>query len=250
VAKKSQKKTARKKTTSSASPKKKTRKKAVSPSRAKSSGSKKSTGSASAKKTAKKAAKKTTKKAAASKKTASAKKQSSAPAARKNKAGLSKAQLKSFREALIEKRKDLLGDMYGSDTDTRFADGGQGERANLPTHPADAGTDSYEQEFTLGLLESERILLDEIQQALERIENGTFGICMGTGEPIGLPRLKARPWAKYCIDYARKIEKGLVRRDEDDIDPFADENDDEDEDDLEGEDIDSADDESDEDDED
>ena len=81
----------------------------------------------------------------------------------------------------------------------------------MPTHPADIGTDNYEQEFSLGLLESERALLAEIDEALERIDKGTYGVCLGTGEPIGKPRLHARPWAKYCIEYARLIEKGLAR---------------------------------------
>ena len=80
----------------------------------------------------------------------------------------------------------------------------------MPTHPADIGTDNYEQEFTLGLLESERSLLLEIEEALERIDKGIFGICLGTGQPIRLARLRARPWAKYSIEYARQIEQGLV----------------------------------------
>ena len=80
----------------------------------------------------------------------------------------------------------------------------------MPTHLADLGTDNYEQEFTLGLLESEGILLKEIDEALERIERGTYGTCLGTDKPIGKARLRARPWAKYCIDYARMVEQGLI----------------------------------------
>ncbi|MHC4295531.1 MAG: TraR/DksA family transcriptional regulator [Planctomycetota bacterium] len=118
---------------------------------------------------------------------------------------------------LLQKRRDLLGDMSGIEAVAlrRNRQDGSGDLSNLPTHMADVGSDNYEQEFTLGLLESERALLDEIDEALQRIENKTFGICLGTGEPIGKARLRARPWAKFCIDYARKLEKGLVRRDED-----------------------------------
>ena len=83
--------------------------------------------------------------------------------------------------------------------------------SHVPTHPADVGTDNYEQEFTLGLVESERLLLEEIDQSLRRIDEGTYGICIGTGNAINKARLKARPWAKHCIDYARLVEKGLVR---------------------------------------
>ena len=55
---------------------------------------------------------------------------------------------------------------------------------------ADMGTDNYEQEFTLGLVEKDRNLLREINSALAKIQNGTFGICEGTGKPIGKPRAR------------------------------------------------------------
>jgi RNA polymerase-binding protein DksA len=124
---------------------------------------------------------------------------------------------------LIEKRRELIGDMNGIEADALGKDrqDDRPEAFNMPTHPADVGTDNYEQEFTLGLLESERILLQEINDALERIERKTFGICLGTGDPIGLPRLRARPWSKYCIEYQRQLEKGLVRPVEDEDDEHA-----------------------------
>ena len=59
-------------------------------------------------------------------------------------------------------------------------------------------------------MDSERKLLDEIHKALERIEDGIYGICEGTGKPIPKARLKAQPWARYCVEYARMIEQGLV----------------------------------------
>jgi len=77
---------------------------------------------------------------------------------------------------------------------------------------ADVGTDNYEQEFTLGLLESERQLLREIDEAINRLAEGTYGICMGTGQTISKARLRAKPWAKFCIEYARKLEQGLIRQ--------------------------------------
>ena len=80
----------------------------------------------------------------------------------------------------------------------------------MPIHMADLGTDNYEQEFALGLMDSERKLLREIDDALQRIEEGTYGICEATGEPIATNRLKAKPWARYCVEYARKLEQGLV----------------------------------------
>jgi RNA polymerase-binding protein DksA len=131
----------------------------------------------------------------------------------KLKCPLSKSEVAEFRKLLLEKRRAILGDMSGIESEALRTNRqeGSGDLSNMPTHPADIGTDNFEQEFTLGLLESERTMLKEINEALERISSGTYGVCLGTGKPIGLARLRARPWAKYCIEYARLMEKGLVR---------------------------------------
>lgn len=148
---------------------------------------------------------------AAAKKPAAKKK-----AVRPAKGVLSKSELKEFRRLLLEKRANIVGDMNEAENESlrTSRQEGTGDLSNLPTHPADVGTDNYEQEFTLDLLESERVLLAEIDEALERIEAGTFGICIGTHKPINKPRLRARPWAKYCIEYARLVEQGLVNPDQ------------------------------------
>lgn len=85
--------------------------------------------------------------------------------------------------------------------------GGGTNLSNLPVHMADVGTDNYEQEFTLGLVEKDRNLLREINHALAKIQDGTYGICEATGKPIGKPRLEAQPWARYSIEHARELEK-------------------------------------------
>jgi DnaK suppressor protein len=133
---------------------------------------------------------------------------------RLKKSPFGKAELKEFRQMLLDKRKSLLGDMTRMETEALRTNRqeGTGDLSKIPTHDADVGTDNFEQEFTLGLLESERTLLMEINEALERIEKGTYGICLGTGLAIGKARLKAIPWTKYCIEYSRMLEKGLVRR--------------------------------------
>ena len=83
-----------------------------------------------------------------------------------------------------------------------------GDLSSMPIHMADLGTDNYEQEFALGLMDSERKLLREIDDALQRIEQKTYGICEGTGKPIPKARLKAQPWARHCVQYARMLEQG------------------------------------------
>lgn len=143
-----------------------------------------------------------------------------APAAPKGpvltKSPLSKSELKEFRQMLLDKRRSLIGDMNGMESEALRTNRQEnsGDLSLMPDHPANIATDNFEQEFTLGLLESERTLLKEINEALERIDGGTYGICLGTGQAIGKARLTARPWARYCIEYARMIEKGLVRPEE------------------------------------
>ncbi|MFW6059514.1 MAG: TraR/DksA family transcriptional regulator [Phycisphaeraceae bacterium] len=121
---------------------------------------------------------------------------------RKVKTGLTKRDLEKFRKLLLEKRAELVGDVESLQIDARNDD------ASISyEHMADVGSDSYEQEFTLGLVESERKLLGEIDEALDRISKGTFGVCVQSGEPISKARLEAKPWAKYTIEVAREREK-------------------------------------------
>jgi RNA polymerase-binding transcription factor DksA len=75
---------------------------------------------------------------------------------------------------------------------------------------AELGSDNWEQELTYGLIESKQSLLREIEEALERLRNGTYGICEATKKRITKVRLRAIPWARYCIEHARTLEAGLA----------------------------------------
>lgn len=161
------------------------------------------------------AMKKATKKSVAKKtKTVAAIK--SKPVKKKTKAikksRLSKASIKKFTAMLLEKLKELTGDVThiekGALRTSRLD--AAGDLSSMPIHMADMGTDNFEQEFALGLMDSERKLLREIYAALERINGGTYGICEGTGKAIQKARLEASPWSRYCIEYATMVEKGLV----------------------------------------
>jgi len=117
-----------------------------------------------------------------------------------------------FRELLLAKRKEIISDM-GSLSEEVLRTNRQdaaGDLSLMPNHMADLGSDNWEQELSFGLIENERRLLREIDEALERIKAGTYGICMGTGRPIAKSRLLAKPWAKYCIEYAREQERNGV----------------------------------------
>lgn len=124
---------------------------------------------------------------------------------------LNSADLEEFRQLLMEKRAELLGDVAHLENEAMHQ-GSSGEtsgNSSMPIHMADLGSDTWEQELTLGLIENERGLLREIDEALDRISNRTYGICIATNRPISKARLRAKPWAKYCIEYARQHERGL-----------------------------------------
>jgi RNA polymerase-binding protein DksA len=130
-----------------------------------------------------------------------------APVRPKNiKTHLTKKQLNHYRELLLAKRHEIIGDLGAIEQEAlRNVDGA----THMPIHMADVGTDTYDQDFMLGLAEAERKQLLEIDDALMRIQQNTYGVCMMTGEPIPDARLEARPWAKYTIEAARQVEGGF-----------------------------------------
>ncbi|MCE5185794.1 MAG: hypothetical protein LLF76_06680 [Planctomycetaceae bacterium] len=156
------------------------------------------------KKTVKKAPKKaaTPKKAeAAPKKAAPVKKAApNKPAATKK---FSPKQLDHYRQLLVEKRHEIQG-VVSVMEENIFQSGG--DISSMPVHLADIGTDSYEQEFSLGLMAEEKKILLEIHKALDRIANGTYGICEGLDIPIESNRLEAIPWTRFSMEYARMVE--------------------------------------------
>jgi DnaK suppressor protein len=127
---------------------------------------------------------------------------------RKNLAGITPRELEVFRDKILAKRREIVGDMSSMEREA-LRSGSGSNLSNLPLHMADMGTDNYEQEFTLGLMEKDRKLLRDLNDGLAKIQNGTYGICEGTGKPISKARLEAQPWARYSIEYARKLERRL-----------------------------------------
>jgi RNA polymerase-binding transcription factor DksA len=118
----------------------------------------------------------------------------------------SSRELESFRDLLLAKRRELIGDMSAMEREA-LRTSGASNLSNLPIHMADMGTDNYEQEFTLGLVQKDRELLKEINLALAKLQNGTFGLCEGTGQPINKSRLEYQPWARYSVEHQRKMER-------------------------------------------
>ncbi len=122
---------------------------------------------------------------------------------------LKPAEVESFREVLLGLRARLRGDLNQMTDEALRRDQPEssGNLSNVPLHMADVGTENYDQEFTLSLIENEQEVLEQIYDALSRIEKGTFGTCENCGQPIAKPRLQAIPYAKFCIDCAREREK-------------------------------------------
>ncbi|MBI1303192.1 MAG: hypothetical protein GC172_05335 [Phycisphaera sp.] len=122
---------------------------------------------------------------------------------------LGKKELEEYRNLLLAKRRQLVGMLSGMEDEALRSSGGN--LSNMPVHMADMGSDVYEQDFTLGMAETERAILGEIDAALQRIEDKTFGICQMTGKPITKARLDAKPWAKFTIEAERIAESGGLR---------------------------------------
>jgi RNA polymerase-binding protein DksA len=119
-------------------------------------------------------------------------------------------ELEQFKTLLLEKRRLLVGDVNALEQAAlqQNRQDASGDLSKMPLDMADIGSDNYEQEFTMGLIETEQATLREIDEALERIENRKYGKCLVCGHPIAKARLKAKPQARLCIECRRQEEKG------------------------------------------
>jgi len=113
-----------------------------------------------------------------------------------------------FRELLVEERKrvvaalqNLHDDHAGSLTEE------SGEETAFDNHLADTATETYDRELDYTLEENSEHVLADIEAALKRIDDGTYGICTSRGEQIPVERLEALPWATLCIDCQRDRER-------------------------------------------
>jgi DnaK suppressor protein len=117
-----------------------------------------------------------------------------------------KPDLETYRETLLALRERLKGDVSHLTNEALHSTGGEtsGGLSNAPLHPADLGTDNFDQEFTLGLMQNQAQALKEIDDALERVRRGTFGRCEECAAAIPRGRLQALPYARHCVACARK----------------------------------------------
>lgn len=129
---------------------------------------------------------------------------------------LTDQEVEHYKQLLLDKMHELVGDVNSIENEAlkKSRLDASGDLSSMPIHMADIGTDNYDQEFALNLLDSERKILYEIIEALQKIDKQIYGICEVTGRGISKARLEARPWARYCIEYAKLIERGIVREGE------------------------------------
>jgi len=125
---------------------------------------------------------------------------------------LTSSEIREFEALLLSKRSEILGNVISLEDETLRKQ--RSDLSSLPIHMADLGTDNYEQFLSLELLDSERKVIAEIDHALSRIEEGTYGICEVGGDPIPKQRLEAIPWARFCVGCAGLLEKSVMRRED------------------------------------
>ena len=122
-------------------------------------------------------------------------------------------ELAFFRNLLLQHRDRRIDGIQflASDALTRSQRESTGNLSGYSVHMADHGTDNFDREFAVNLVSGEQGVLNEINAALYRIEQGTYGICEGSGKPIERERLKVLPYARYCVAEQSERERGKPR---------------------------------------
>ena len=120
------------------------------------------------------------------------------------KKGLDKKTLGRLKKVLLKEREQIVGEVR--QTYVYSQEVGQDGIQDI----GDEAANIYNKQILLSLNESERLRLQEVDEALDRIATGTYGICEECGGPISLKRLEVRPVAKYCVPCLTKLEKGKL----------------------------------------
>jgi DnaK suppressor protein len=117
---------------------------------------------------------------------------------------MDKKKAETFKKRLLTKQEELLRQVTKSEKDGREAD----EEATQDI--ADKAANSYTKEFLFHQSDENRRVLQLVNEALERMKNGTYGNCVACEEEVQLKRLEAVPWARHCIECQDKQDQGLL----------------------------------------
>ena len=123
---------------------------------------------------------------------------------------MKKAEFEAYKSRLLELRARLRGDVnaLADAALKKTRSEANGDLSSMPIHMADLGSDNFEQEFTLSMMETEEDTLVAIESALERIEDGTYGTCESCSQSVKKTRLNAIPYTALCIKCAQERERG------------------------------------------
>ncbi len=119
---------------------------------------------------------------------------------------LTKKQLEEFNKQLLKIRKELTHHLAGAKAEAQAPE----ESKGYSQHQADEGSDDFDRQVNLQLNGEERTILRQVERALEKMDEGSYGVCDLTEQEIPLARLEAIPYATMTRDAQEKLERGLV----------------------------------------
>lgn len=121
---------------------------------------------------------------------------------------MDKRKARTYQDKLLERRVALVGQVQAAEAYSRERD------AEATQDPADMAANAYTKELLMSMSTNDRQLLDSIDAALSRIDDGEYGKCINCGDPVSEKRLEAVPWARHCIRCQDLIERGQLAQDE------------------------------------
>ena len=122
---------------------------------------------------------------------------------------MDKRRVRVFRDKLLDRREGLVGQVQEAELYSRERD------SEATQDPADMAANAYTKELLVSMSDNDRQLLNLIDEALERIEDGGYGKCAHCGAPLPDKRLEAVPWARHCLTCQDLQERGLLSEDDD-----------------------------------
>ena len=114
--------------------------------------------------------------------------------------------LEFFKSLLLKMKAQIQGDIKSMAHENDGDQSDKGDISGHAMHMADVATDMYDREFNLSLASNDRELLSKINSALDRIEKKTYGFCLKSGKRISEQRLKALPYAEYCLEVQEELD--------------------------------------------
>ena len=121
---------------------------------------------------------------------------------------MSKQQLKEFRDLLMQERTRCVGEIRSiAQNASKNPREASGDLSAYTVHMADMSADTYERELAMNIASSEQEVLYQIDDALKRIDEGTYGVCQQCSKPIVMSRLRAVPYTSMCIECQRSKEQ-------------------------------------------